>query len=110
VNAMVGLRQINPVSDPTPLGPFDPAVSPSRLEFPEWANHTLTMDKRFTITLDQLFHAPDEVLNSPKRPGNADIDIVISYQPWFLPWTCEKVYRFKTYKQTNGDFYWISAD
>jgi len=41
----------------------------------------------------------------PLRPGNADIDIVVSYQPWFLPWTREKTYRFKTYKQTNGNFY-----
>ena len=108
VMVMIGLRQINPVSD----APFslDPKAPPARLVAPEWTDHDLAMDDKFSISLDQLFHAPDVVLDTPdKRPGSADLDIIVSYQPWFLPWTREKRFRFKTYKQTNGVFYWYSA-
>lgn len=35
--------------------------------------------------------------------------IVVEYRPAFFPWKREKIFRFKTYRQTNGNLYWYSA-
>jgi hypothetical protein len=65
-------------------GPVDPNFHPnytSRLGFPTWSNHMLAMDDKFTITPDDVIHAV-----SGSGVGDAEIAIVVSYQPWILPW------------------------
>ncbi len=77
----------------------------SRITAPEWNNHKLGMDERFTITPARIFRRADQNV----RLNGADIAIVVTYKPWMLPFTREKVFRFVTYRQTNGQLYWNSA-
>jgi hypothetical protein len=69
-----------------------------RLVRPEWKDHTLNMDDRFTITPADLFRHAKE----------GEIATVVMYKPWILPLQREKVFRFLTYRQTNGNLYWYS--
>ncbi len=87
--------------------PFNPNFQPSftsRVVSPEWQNHDLGIDDKFTVTPDQVFHT---VIGF--GPKMADIAIVVEYRPAYLPWKLEKMFRFKTYRQTNGNLYWYSA-
>jgi hypothetical protein len=72
--------------------------------YPEWQDHNLETDEKFTITTEHLFRpAPGAHF------GTADIAIAVSFKPWFLPITREKVFRFVSHKQTDGSFIWYSA-
>lgn len=77
----------------------------ARFTLPEWKNHTLNMDERFTISIA-------DVIKLDKSKGirlyGADILIVVSYKPWLLPFSREKVFRFITRQQTDGNLYWYS--
>jgi len=73
--------------------------SGSGLVRPEWANHDLDMDDRFTITPSDIFQ-----FSSPRE---ASIAIVVSYRTWLLPWESTKGFRFITHKQTDGRLYWF---
>jgi hypothetical protein len=70
----------------------------SRFTNPEWQHHNLGMDERFTINLESMF----------RNMGAADIAIVVSYRPWLLPITKEKIFRFVTGKRSDGVTYWRS--
>ncbi|MCL4522929.1 MAG: hypothetical protein M1451_03325, partial [Acidobacteria bacterium] len=75
----------------------------SRLTRSNWNRHTLRMDEKFTIsTADLIMMLP------PDQLAFADIAIVVSYQPWWLPFRREKIFRFVTYRQTLGHIYWYS--
>jgi hypothetical protein len=85
---------------------LDPNFTPtfdSQVFRSDWANHDLDMDEKFTISPDQFIHITNGL------PVEGDIAIVVSYQPWIFPWKREKLFRFKTYKQTNGNLYWYST-
>jgi hypothetical protein len=69
-----------------------------RLVRPEWKDHTLNMDDRFTITPSDLF----------SRAKHAEIAIVVIYQPWIIPLQREKTFRFVTHTQSNGTLSWYS--
>ena len=80
---------------------LDPGFIPtfeSRLVMPAWQHHRLGMDERFTIVLSDAVHPVE----------SADIAIIVSYKPWFFPINREKIFRFVTFKQTNGHQYWRS--
>jgi hypothetical protein len=75
----------------------------ARLNKPEWIDHTLGMDERFTITPGDIF--------SPPIGGSidgAEFGIVVQYRPWILPWKREKTFVFVTHRQSNGQLYWYS--
>jgi hypothetical protein len=89
------------------LGLLDPKANYTykpELAASEWAIPRLNMDQTFTFTPDQVFRYT--VVNDPLQ---ADIAIIVSFQPWILPWKQEKLFRFKTYKQTNGNLYWYAV-
>ena len=71
----------------------------TRLTREAWTNHSLDIDERFTVTPEDVIHGPS---------GAADIAVVVIYRPWFIHWDREKLFRFKTYRQTNGNLYWYS--
>ena len=102
VNVSLGVGQIS--TEPAQLDPnFNPSFETRFSTGPEWSNHELQMDERFTIT------PTDSVrIGPPARLSGADIAIVVSYKPWFLPLRREKIFRFIAKKQTNGQFYWYS--
>src|SRR4051812_36945097 len=62
----------------------------NRLQRDDWHHSRLYMDDRFSISLTDLFNS---------EMAWADIAIVISYQPWFLSFGREKVFRFVTRKE-----------
>ncbi len=65
----------------------------------EWRNHNLDMDERFTITPNELFTGHVTL---------ADIGIIVTYQPWILPWSRKRIFRFKTVRQSDGTLHWYS--
>ena len=102
VYAMVAVGEI--------MRPGEPFAHPdtkwsyeSTVAHPSWIDHDLGMDKKFTITPDQIFHAEES-----GGAGDADIAIVVRYHAWIFPWTSETTFRFRTYKQTNGNYTWLS--
>jgi hypothetical protein len=56
----------------------------SRLCRDIWQHHNLGMDDRFTIKLTDIASPVSE----------ADIAVVVNYQPWFIPWRRERLFRF----------------
>jgi hypothetical protein len=62
-------------------------------------HHHLGIDERFTIN-------PESQLGG--YIDKADIAIVVSYQPWIIPITSEKRFRFLAVKDGQGRTYWRS--
>jgi hypothetical protein len=91
--------------------PFEAVVNPNfeergaRFFNPNWRDHRLGMDERFTITLGDMYNCC--------KPGwppinGAELGIIVEYTPWILPWKQEKAFAFVTHKQSNGQLYWYS--
>lgn len=76
---------------------FNPSFK-SRLTRPDWLHHNINMDERFSIVLSDLATGVEV----------ADIAVVVSYNPWFLPIRMEKLFRFVTFKQSDSQIYWRS--
>lgn len=74
----------------------------SLINIPAWTDHNLYTDDGFTIVPDEIAR---RILPN-KNFGEAEIEIVVSYQPWFIRWTRTRRFRFETYRQTNGNYYW----
>lgn len=97
----IGIGQV--VFEPAQV---DPNLFPkfeNRFTPPEWLNHRLSSDERFTVTIGDIFQMGHGV-----RLSGADIVISISYKPWILPFRSETVLRFITKKQSDGRLYWYS--
>jgi hypothetical protein len=62
-------------------------------------HHHLGLDERFTIN-------PESQLGGYVR--SADIEIVVTYQPWIIPIHREKRFRFVAIKDRQGNTYWRS--
>lgn len=80
---------------------LDPLFIPtfeSRFVMPAWQHHKLGIDERFTLVLSDLMNGV----------GSADIAIIVSYNPWFIPIRKEKIFRFITFKQKSSIIYWRS--
>jgi hypothetical protein len=80
---------------------LDPSFIPtfeSRIINPAWQHHRLAMDERFTVALTDFLD----------KAGAADIALIVSYKPWFVPINREKIFRFVTFKQADGNSYWRS--
>ena len=99
VTASLGIGEIQPVGRPLDLS--SAYARQGGLVSKAWADHSLDMDDKFTIT-------PNDLLQHITGPREASITIVVDYQPWVLPWPLEKKFRFATHKQSNGNLYWYS--
>lgn len=92
----------NPPSDsrghPTCNGPFKDGFSP-----PTWHTKALSMDEKQTLRFDDYVNQLGLIIEY------ADVAIGIKYQPWILPWTSEKQFRFVTRKEPDGKLSWISV-
>jgi hypothetical protein len=76
-----------------------------KLGTPSWSARYFAPDDHFTISLVEV--AGGMFLDyGPIKQG--DIYIIVSYQPWGLPFHYEKKFRFTTFKQLDGKFYWYS--
>lgn len=82
----------------TPNREFIP-IFLSRFTMPHWAHHNLWMDERFAIT-------GTELLGGPLAWG--DIAIAVTYKPWILPLHREKLFRFVSYRESDGSVRWRS--
>jgi hypothetical protein len=70
---------------------------------PQWNHHHLGMDEKFTITTEPIIHlAPDAALSG------ADILVIVHYQPWVIPITQTRMFRFVTHRYQNGTYSWFS--
>jgi len=70
----------------------------SRFHFMPWDHPWLGIDEKFTISLGNLIQIPPG--------GYANISLILSYRPWFLPWRVEKEVRFVTMLARDGREYW----
>jgi len=52
----------------------------------EWMGHTLRMDEKFTITIEDILHLHHQPPYLPTKLSGADIAIVVGFRPWFFPW------------------------
>jgi hypothetical protein len=62
-------------------------------------HHYLGLDERFTIN-------PESQMGG--FVSQADIAVIVSYQPWFIPWRREKSFRFFAKPDRQGKVYWRS--
>jgi hypothetical protein len=74
-----------------------------------WQNHELRMDEPYTITPSDVF-SPRGVQGPDNRPiQSADIAIIVTYQPWFIPWSRSRAFRFQARRGAAGKFLWYSV-
>jgi len=76
----------------------------TKITVPDWKDHSLHMDERFTISPEDLLGQ----LTSVKGWYDAEIAVDVEYQPWFLPIKREKLFGLRTHRQTDGKLYWYS--
>jgi hypothetical protein len=84
------------------VGKLKPNGAPAfNIHFPIQKNqhHYLGLDGKFTIN-------PENQLSGAIE--SADIAIVVSYEPWFIPIKREKMFRFVAKKDARGRIYWRS--
>jgi hypothetical protein len=70
---------------------------------PEWYHHRLTADERYGISFGDLINP-----GPGAKLSGADVSVVVTYQWWFIPIKCRKVYRFVTRVQSDGKLHWYS--
>lgn len=74
----------------------------SRLTTQKWDRPRLNTDDKYQIALEDILQ---------RAPGvqlyYANISVIVRYQPWFLPLTEEKEFRFFT-RKIDGKLYWVS--
>jgi hypothetical protein len=68
--------------------------------FTRWSHHTLIMDDRYEVFLD------DAMKTSPNEITYADIVITVMYQTCLIPITRERRFRFVTRQEDNGYLTW----
>jgi hypothetical protein len=73
----------------------------SRLYHEIWLHHRLAMDEKYSVTLQDAFPLPKESF------GQADISIVVSFDPWIIPVRQQKEFRFVTRKTSDGKYRWF---
>ena len=102
VTVAVGVGQIVPATkemDRTFVPTFESEIVRSG-----WDRHSLGIDEKFTIALEDAFRpSPDA------RFSGADIAIIVNYKPWFLPLAGKKIFRFVTRRESDGHLYWFSV-
>jgi len=67
-----------------------------------WAVAELARDETIQLRLDDLFS-----VEPPSIFGAADISIVLSFNPWFLPVTRKAEFRFQTHVEKDGKLSWV---
>ena len=97
VTAALGVGQIG-AGGTKPNPDFIPNFQ-SRIEKEEWSHHYLPMDAGFTVNGTSFFVG--SVIH-------ADIAIIVDYKLPLLPFKFEKVFRFTTYRETDGKSRWRS--
>ena len=70
---------------------------------PEWKDHALSMDERFTITPADLINCCGDV-----PLAGAQFGVAVEYHPWVWPFTRTKIFAFVTHKQSDGQISWYS--
>ena len=73
----------------------------SRFTTPDHAAAELKPDEKYTFSCAFLFNEDAPLIK-------ADIAIIISYRPAWVPWRQEKVSRFVTKKSSDGRLHWFS--
>jgi hypothetical protein len=68
----------------------------------EWANHRLAPDERYTGSLADMHFL------SGGQASEADITMVVTFQPWIIPKTAKSEFRFVTVRQPDGTLRWVS--
>ena len=94
VSPMVGICELSPIGS---SGGSCNGLLGTRWNVVEWRAQWLAIDEAYTIRIDQLIGFPLE---------SAEISIAVQYQPWIIPWTQEKQFRFIGHKERNGKYTW----
>jgi hypothetical protein len=67
-----------------------------------WFIKTLARDEATKIRIDDLFN-----IHAPAKFGAADISIVVTFNPWIVPYRYTIEYRFRTRAERDGNLSWI---
>jgi hypothetical protein len=93
------------MKDDNPTPPFNKCNGESKgyLSPTNWHYSRLAMDEKITASWDDAVHN-----QTPGDVDYADVIITVSYQPWFLPLTRYKTFRFVTHELGDGKIYWLA--
>jgi hypothetical protein len=61
--------------------------------------------EQMAVTVDRMRHPVFSFRTLPKLEG-ADVVLIVSYRPWFLPWNRERPFRFMAEMQPNNKMMW----
>jgi hypothetical protein len=75
---------------------------------PEWQHLLLDIDDSVTITPADILGPTGGVSFGDQSLLDADLSVIVRYNPWFVPFRRAKEFRFRT-KQTNGKYYWYAT-
>ena len=95
----VSLRcaKIGRADDTSPIKKCEPSIHTSRQR---WTQHTLDAHQAYEVSPgEMLFVTPGALLY-------AQLDIFVSFQPWQLPWSFQRPFRFETRRSSNGSIQW----
>jgi hypothetical protein len=81
------------------------------LTVPSWQAHNLGIDEKLTFSLTELFGREEGGIKFPEgaQLETAEIIVTVDYDPWFIPWSRRKKFRFRTHRQSNNQLYWYSV-
>ena len=74
----------------------------SVLIMPQWHVSELSRDEPTEIRFDELIS-----LQPPAKFADADISVVVTFYPWFMPNRMRLEYRFQTRLEEDGKLSWV---
>jgi hypothetical protein len=86
---------------PAKPAPIPDCIRSTRTSRHEWKKHRLEADESYGISLEELYWV------TPGALRYAEVSVVVSYRPWFVPAHREKEIRFAVRQKDNGDMYWV---
>jgi hypothetical protein len=91
-----------------------------RIGAPEWGGHRLTHEETFTVSLadEMSIRTHKYTVENPRVIAglktlsdlvSANVVVVVTYDPWFIPYTQQKPFRFVVQTQPNDKVMWKSV-
>jgi hypothetical protein len=73
-----------------------------KMPTPERGQRWLEMDDTYTLRLEDMFRVESLPIT------RANLIVMISYCPFYLPWRLQKLFGFRTAQGSDGKLYWRS--
>ncbi len=85
-------------SDTSPINKCEPSM---HTQSRRWAKHTLGPHEPYDVNPGEvMFVTPNALLY-------AQLDLFVSFQPWKIPWSFSRAFRFETRRLSDGTIQWF---